>query len=317
MRRILSLSSFRPALSATSFAAAALKKLRILAIAAFAGGAALLTSSCGTLNSEALMAGGMQALQAATLSDAQIKEYVGEYIAQSDRENVVLPESDPYTKRLRKLTSGITQVDGTPLNFKVYKTDQVNAFACADGSVRVYTGLMDLMTDDEVLGVIGHEVGHVGLKHTKKQFQQALLTTALRYGLVAAGGTIGALSASQLGDLGQTLASSSFSRSQESDADDYGYEFLVKNGKNPYYMAMAFEKLESLNANANTSNAVNNLFSTHPDTQKRISRMAARAEQDGYKRPTTSTAKKTTTTTTKKATTSTAKKATTSTTKKK
>ncbi|MBP5517614.1 MAG: M48 family metallopeptidase [Bacteroidales bacterium] len=256
----------------------------------------VLTSSCGTLNSEALLAGGMQALQAATLSDAQIKEYVGEYIAQSDKENVVLPESDPYTKRLRKLTSGITQVDGTPLNFKVYKTDQVNAFACADGSVRVYTGLMDLMTDDEVLGVIGHEIGHVGLKHTKKQFQQALLTTALRYGLVAAGGTIGALSSSQLGDLGQTLASSSFSRSQESDADDYGYEFLVKNGKNPYYMAMAFEKLESLNANAKTSNAVNNLFSTHPDTQKRISRMTARAEKDGYKRPAT----KSTTTTKKK-----------------
>ena len=62
---------------------------------------------------------------------------------------------------------------------------------------------------------------------------------------------------------------------------------VVKNGKNPYFMAMAFEKLESLNANAKTSSAVNNLFSTHPDTQKRISRMTARAEKDGYKRPAT------------------------------
>ena len=104
---------------------------------------------------------------------------------------------------------------------------------------------------------------------------------------MAAGGTIASLSASQLGDLGQQLASSSFSRKQESEADDYGYDFLVKNGKNPYYMAMAFEKLESLNANANTSSAVNNLFSSHPDTQKRISKMAARAEKDGYKRPAT------------------------------
>ncbi len=246
-----------------------------------------LTSSCGTLNSEALLAGGMQAIQAATLSDSEVKAYVGQYIANEDKQNVVLGENDPYTKRLRKLTAGITQVDGTPLNFKVYKTDQVNAFACADGSVRVYTGLMDLMTDDEVMGVLGHEIGHVGLKHTKKQFQQAMLVVAARYGLMAAGGTVAALSASQLGDLGQTLASSSFSRKQESEADDYGYDFLVKNGKNPYFMAMAFEKLESLNANAKTSSAVNNLFSTHPDTQKRISRMTARAEKDGYKRPAT------------------------------
>ena len=245
------------------------------------------TSSCGTLNTEALLAGGVQAIQAATLSDAEIKAYVGQYIANEDKQNVVLGENDPYTKRLRKLTAGITQVDGTPLNFKVYKTNQVNAFACADGSVRVYTGLMDLMTDDEVLGVLGHEIGHVGLKHTKKQFQQAMLVVAARYGLMAAGGTIASLSASQLGDLGQQLASSSFSRKQESEADDYGYDFLVKNGKNPYYMAMAFEKLESINANSNTSSAVNNLFSSHPDTAKRISKMAARAEKDGYKRPAT------------------------------
>ncbi len=244
-----------------------------------------MTSSCGTLNSEALLAGGVQAVQAMTLSDAEIKSYVGQYIANLDKESTVLPESDAYTKRLRKLTAGITEVDGTPLNFKVYKTNQVNAFACADGSVRVYTGLMDLMTDDEVLGVIGHEIGHVGLKHTKKQFQQAMLTTAARYGLMAAGGTVATLSASQLGDLGQTLASSSFSRKQESEADDYGYAFLVKNGKNPYFMAMAFEKLESLNSSSNTSSAVNNLFSSHPDTAKRISRMVSKAEKDGYKRP--------------------------------
>lgn len=264
-----------------------MKTFRALSTAIIVLAASLMMSSCGTLNSEALLAGGMQAIQAATLSDSEVKSYVGQYIANEDKQNVVLGENDPYTKRLRKLTAGITQVDGTPLNFKVYKTDQVNAFACADGSVRVYTGLMDLMTDDEVLGVLGHEIGHVGLKHTKKQFQQAMLVVAARYGLMAAGGTVAALSASQLGDLGQTLASSSFSRKQESEADDYGYDFLVKNGKNPYFMAMAFEKLESLNANAKTSNAVNNLFSTHPDTQKRISRMVSRAEKDGYKRPAT------------------------------
>ena len=57
-------------------------------------------------------------------------------------------------------------MEGMPLNFKVYYVIDVNAFACADGSVRVFSSLMDIMTDEELLGVIGHEVGHV---HTKTQ----------------------------------------------------------------------------------------------------------------------------------------------------
>ena len=53
-----------------------------------------------------------------------------------------------------------SDVDGIPLNFKVYDVIDVNAFACPDGSVRVFSSLMDIMDDDELLGVIGHEIGH-------------------------------------------------------------------------------------------------------------------------------------------------------------
>lgn len=185
---------------------------------------ALTFSSCTT---SALMSGGAQLLQAATLTDAQIQEYVSEYVAYSDQQNKVLPENNAYTQRLKRITQGITQANGIPLNFKVYQTNDVNAFACADGSVRVYTGLLDLMTDDEVLGVVGHEIGHVALKHSKKQFQQQLVHAAIKESLISVGGIVGALSASQLGTLAEGLATSSFSRSQETQSDEYGYNFLV------------------------------------------------------------------------------------------
>ena len=54
-----------------------------------------------------------------------------------------------YTIRLKKLTEGLTDVEGIPLNFKVYYVIDVNAFACADGSVRIFSSLMDIMTDDD------------------------------------------------------------------------------------------------------------------------------------------------------------------------
>lgn len=177
------------------------------------------------MNMDSLMSGASKAIQAATISDSDIRSYVGEYIAYSDRQNKVAPENNPYTVRLRKLTSGLNSVDGVPLNFKVYLTNDVNAFACADGSVRVYSGLMDRMTDDEVLGVIGHEIGHVAHKDTRKAFQQALLQSAVLDGIGSTSATAAALTNSQLSQIGQSLLSARYSQKQESNADDYGYDF--------------------------------------------------------------------------------------------
>ena len=114
-------------------------------------------------------------VQAATLTDAQMAAYVKESVDWMDRNNPVLPEDNPYTIRLRKLTEGLKDADGIPLNFKVYHVIDVNAFACPDGSVRVFSSLMDIMDDDELMGVIGHEIGHVLKHHSKIAFRTVLV----------------------------------------------------------------------------------------------------------------------------------------------
>ena len=112
-------------------------------------------------NLKKAVSAGAKAVQAATLTDAQMAAYVKESVDWMDKHNPVLPEDNPYTQRLRKLTEGITDADGIPLNFKVYHVIDINAFACPDGSVRVFSSLMDIMSDDELMGIIGHEIGHV------------------------------------------------------------------------------------------------------------------------------------------------------------
>ncbi|MCM1336415.1 MAG: M48 family metallopeptidase [Candidatus Amulumruptor caecigallinarius] len=231
-----------------------------------------------------------KAYQAYNISDGEVRQYVTQAVTEMDGDNKVLPESSPYTKRLRRVTFGLTSIDGIPLNFKVYQTSDVNAFACADGSVRVYTGLMDLMDDNELLGVIGHELGHVALHHSRNAMRNALLTSAGKDALGSVGGIVGSLSKSQLGALGETLINSSYSRKQESEADDYGYDFLKQNGKNPWAMALAFSKLSSIEQQGGAaSDLFTRIFSDHPDTQSRISHMAERATKDGFARPTAST----------------------------
>ena len=152
--------------------------------------AVLLGAFLGTRPAQAqdwgrLLGAGAKVLQAGTISDDALAQYISQYVHKLDSANTICAANDPYAIRLDSITKGLKSVDGIPLNFKVYKTNDVNAFACADGSVRVYSGLMDIMTDDQVLGVIGHELGHVAHHDTKKAFKQALINSALRDGIAA------------------------------------------------------------------------------------------------------------------------------------
>lgn len=227
---------------------------------------------------------GSKMAQSLTVTNSQMQQYVKSYIAQTDAKNVVCGPNDPYTIRLGKILSGITSVEGTPLNFKVYRTNDINAFACADGSIRVYSGLMDTMSDDEVLGVIGHEIGHVAHQDTKNAFKNALQTAALMDLLASTSTTVASLTDSQLGAITQNLASAKFSQKQENNADDYGYSFLKAHGKNPAAMVKAFQKLKKMEQSAGQtpSSGLAQLFSTHPDIDKRIARMKAKCKADGY-----------------------------------
>ena len=238
-------------------------------------------------NLKKAVGGAVKAAKAVTLTDEQMREYVKEYIDWMDKHNQVCADDDPYTVRLKKLTEGLNEVEGIPLNFKVYYVIDVNAFACADGSVRIFSSLMDIMSDEELLGVIGHEVGHVAHKDSKNGFRTALLTSALKDGISSQGGKAAALTESQLGDLGEALVNATYSQKQEREADDYGYEFLKKAGKNPWAMALSFQKLKQLQeeAGAQKSSKLNQLFSTHPDLDARIKRMEERATGEGIEMP--------------------------------
>lgn len=238
-------------------------------------------------NLKKAVGGAAKAAQAVTLTDAQMEAYVKEYIDWMDTHNPVCADDDPYTVRLKRLTEGLDEADGIPLNFKVYFVTDVNAFACADGSVRVFSSLMDIMTDEELLGVIGHEMGHVAHRDSKKAFRTALLTSALKDGVSSTGGKVAALTDSQFGELGEALVNARYSRKQEREADDYGYEFLKKAGKNPWAMALSFKKLKQLQeeAGAGKTSKLNQQFSSHPDLDTRIDRMEKRATADGVEKP--------------------------------
>lgn len=118
---------------------------------------------------------GKDAVQAITLSDADIAAMSKEYMEWMDKHNPLAKPDSEYGKRLERLTGNIKEVDGMKVNFGVYEVVDVNAFACGDGSVRICAGLMDVMNDEEVMAVIGHEIGHVIHTDSKDAMKNAYL----------------------------------------------------------------------------------------------------------------------------------------------
>ena len=222
-----------------------------------------------------LFGAGKDLVKAATLSDAEIMEGSRLAVQAMDKEAPVALAGSKYAKRLARLTSGLQNEDGLKLNFAVYESPEVNAFATPDGSIRVFSGLMDLMTDDELRGVIGHEIGHAKLGHAKSQMQKALLVSAGAKAAATSGSKFGSAVTANA-DTIKTVLKAQFSQADEVASDDYGFEFLEKHRYDVRAMATAFRKLAQLG-----SGAGNPLTSSHPDPASRAERMLAKASTRG------------------------------------
>ncbi len=217
------------------------------------------------------MAGAASSLfQAATVSDADIRELAVASQEKLDSENSIASPGSKYATRLARVTRNLSSYQGVPLQFKAYMNPEVNAFALPNGSIRVYSGLMDKMTDDELLFVLGHEVGHVIEGHSKAQARSSMLTLAAQQAGAASGVPIlSTISGSQLGALANGLVNAQYSQSHEYAADAFGLKILREQGKDKSAAVSALRKLESLSQ----SNA--SIFSSHPDSGKRADRIEA------------------------------------------
>lgn len=251
-----------------------------------------------------------------TFSNEDAAKLSKEAVDKMDAEHTIAGPTDPYTIRLNKIFGKYTNAYGLVLNYKVYVMKEVNAFATADGSVRVYTGLMDVMDDNELLVVIGHEIGHVVNKDSRDAIKAAYQKEALIDGAASQSTTIATVTDSQLGQIGSAMIDSKHSRKQESEADDFAYEFMKKNGYDVNAVESAFSILAKM-SEGTQSDFLTKMMSSHPDSKERSENARKKAEKDGLykpyvhkmpvatpvKAPAKTTAKKTTTkkaTTTKK-----------------
>lgn len=222
---------------------------------------------------------GKKLAKAATLSDEDMAALSLQSVKWMDENNPIAEGDDPYAVRLNNLVKGLDNEDGLELNFKVYRVIDINAFATPDGSVRIMAGLMDLMTDDEILSVIGHEIGHVKLGHSKKHYKSAYAISAAKDLAVANTDAGQVLADGEIGNFVENVANAQFSQTHESASDEYGFKFLVKHGFNYHAMSSAFAKLAELSDNGGKGS----ITSSHPGSSKRAAKAKKWAEEQDKK----------------------------------
>lgn len=161
------------------------------------------------------------------------------------------------------------------VKYKFYLLDSpiVNAFALPGGYVYLTRGLLALSNSEaEMAAVLAHEVGHITARHSAERYSRGVVTSL---GAMVLSTAIGSSGVSQALGLGSDLYIKSYSRGQESQADDLGIRYLSRSGYDPKAMAGFLENLKAEAAfqaqlDGKKASEGTNYFSTHPATQKRI-----------------------------------------------
>jgi predicted Zn-dependent protease len=187
------------------------------------------------------------------------------------------PALQAYVERLGTAIARASERPDLPWTFGVVDDPTPNAFAAPGGYIYVTRGMLGLMRSEaELVGVLGHEVGHVTARHSVAMISRAQLAQ-IGLGIGAAvSPTIAAL-----GDLaggGLQLLFLRYGREAERQADDLGYRYMVEQGYDPRYMMNMFVSLQRV-GEAEGRSPVPAWMSTHPYPDERIRRIESRIAQ--------------------------------------
>lgn len=169
-----------------------------------------------------------------------------------------------------------------PLQTYLVKDADVNAFTTGGGYLFFNAGMMAAMENEaQFASVVAHEIAHIDRGHvqagraTRQGVQTGAAIAQIGGALLGVPGQVTNLAVG----LGANYAVNSFTRTQETDADTTGFQYLARAGYNGIEGAKSFEVLRNLYGDAKGPQAA--FFSSHPASSDRQANLTRLAQQNG------------------------------------
>ena len=186
------------------------------------------------------------------------------------------PEGQKLVKEVGQRIVRNSSAKSTPYQYDFHlllNPDVINAFALPGGQVFITAALFNkLENEDQLAGVLGHEIGHVVARHGAERIAQMELTQGLTGAAVIASGDYNTAQAAQMI---ANLVSMNYGRDQELQSDNLGVRFMTESGYNPEAMIGVMEILEKSGSGQNQPE----FMSTHPSPANRIEKIKSAIEQ--------------------------------------
>jgi predicted Zn-dependent protease len=216
-------------------------------------------------------------LAACGVSQQQEIEIGQQNVAQINQQLPIIndAEANRYINVLGDSIARLTSRADLPWTFYIVNSPEINAFALPGGFIYVNRGLIEHATKmDQLAGAMGHEIGHVVMRHSVKQMNQM---NAANIG-VGVACVLTSVCNSQVGSaaiqVGGAAVFAKFSRDDEKQADDVGFDNVVRAHISPKGMVEMFQIL--LDMRQSSPGLVDNWFADHPTEESRIADIQAR-----------------------------------------
>lgn len=202
--------------------------------------------------------------------------YMSQQVMKALDERMLVESSLPPERQralaegLRSIASGDPELVNSRLLFRSAPKLGPNAFALPDGEVVLFDQLVALAeSDEEVLGVLAHELAHIKFRHGLRQVIQSSVVAAIAASYFGDVSTL-------LSGLTAVLLESKYSRGFELEADAYGATLMRRNGRSADGLATMLERMErSREGKSPGTQSHADWLSSHPDTAERIARLRA------------------------------------------
>ena len=190
-----------------------------------------------------------------------------------------LNKDSVLTTRVRDIAERITPVTAIfrkdaprwQWEVNVVQSSELNAFCMPGGKIIFYSGIIEKLklSDDEIAIIMGHEVAHALREHSREQASQALAAkTAMSIGASLLG--LGGITTNLANMAYESLVATSFSRSDETEADRIGIELAARAGYDPRTGVALWEKMKAQGGRSRSE-----FTSTHPPEETRIKQIQA------------------------------------------